>query len=242
MSRLLTYKIIPKIGDKFGKWTVIDRCFKAYRYILVPCQCNCKIVKLIRLNVLLSGGSNGCLKCSKGNKIHGLSSHPLYAIHQAMVSRCHLKTNKYYKDYGQRGITVCEEWLNFENFYKWAISNGWSPELELERKDNNKGYCPENCIFTTRLAQCNNRRANKYLEAFGETKTMANWARDSRCVVNYILLFKRMKNGWNVEKAITTQPPGKHNRWLTQSPRKIKIFNEEKSVTEWSKDKRAMVS
>lgn len=79
-----------------------------------------------------------------------------------MKSRCYCKTHKTYDKYGGRGITVCEEWLNDINaFYDWAINNGYRKDLSLDRIDNNNGYSPENCRWTTMRKQNFNRRMGK---------------------------------------------------------------------------------
>jgi hypothetical protein len=78
-----------------------------------------------------------------------------------MKTRCLNPKASNYKWYGGRGITVCSEWLIFADFYSWALKNGYEESLELDRIDNDKGYCPENCRWITHKEQCNNRRASK---------------------------------------------------------------------------------
>lgn len=78
-----------------------------------------------------------------------------------MIERCHKPNNKSYKDYGARGITVCDDWLeSYENFKIWALSSGYKKGLGIERKNNNKGYSPENCEFITMEMQSRNRRTS----------------------------------------------------------------------------------
>lgn len=93
---------------------------------------------------------------------HGLIHHPLYFVWKAMNQRCSNPKAKPFPYYGGRGIAVCFLWRKqFLPFYKWAIANGWAKGLMLERKNNNSGYSPSNCTFTTRLLQNRNRRCNK---------------------------------------------------------------------------------
>lgn len=77
-----------------------------------------------------------------------------------MKARCTNPNNPDYHHYGGRGITVCDEWLSYDNFYEWAMSNGYDDTLSIDRIDNNKGYSPDNCRFVTIKEQCRNRRSN----------------------------------------------------------------------------------
>lgn len=124
-----------------------------------------------------------------------------------MITRCYRATDPGFKNYGGRGITVCDEWLSsFDVFYEWALKTGFNPTLSIDRKDNNKGYSPDNCRWATMAQQASNRRGNQTVQAFGVIKTIAEWWRDSRCVVpRYETIRQRiLKYGWAVEDAITT--------------------------------------
>ena len=90
---------------------------------------------------------------------HGLTGHPLYSRWNNMKSRCHNPNNPSYKDYGARGITVCDEWRNdFKAFYDWSMANGYQDDLTIDRTDNDRGYSPDNCRWVTMEVQCTNRR------------------------------------------------------------------------------------
>jgi hypothetical protein len=141
-----------------------------------------------------------------GNIKHGQRHTRLYKTWADMLARCRNMDNEHY---AARGITVCKEWESFENFQRWALSNGYTDELEIDRKEVNGNYCPENCRWVTKQVNANNRRTNVYVTWAGETKTLADWARDKRCVVNYHLLWKRYKRGWDFEKAMTEGPDKK---------------------------------
>ncbi len=92
-------------------------------------------------------------------KKHNLCSHPLYSIANAMHQRCYNKKRKGYKNYGGRGIKVCDEWLNDkEAFINWSLDNGWEKGLTIDRIDNDGDYEPDNCRFVTRQAQMYNTR------------------------------------------------------------------------------------
>ena len=92
-----------------------------------------------------------------------------------MKARCLNRNHDMYPYYGGRGITVCEEWLAFEPFMEWAVASGYADGLTLDRIDNNDGYCPENCRWTTMKVQGNNRRDNHVIELNGERHTLSEW-------------------------------------------------------------------
>ena len=142
----------------------------------------------------------------------------LTIIHSGMKNRCYNTNYKWYKNYGGRGITVCDEWLDskrvnlshrnnstkgFLAFKKWALSNGYKDNLTLDRIDNTKGYSPENCRWVTPKVQCNNRRNNLLVEYQGETKTLHLWCDELQ--LNYAKVFQRLhKLHWSVERAFET--------------------------------------
>lgn len=101
------------------------------------------------------------------NNLQGLSNTKLYRKYRSMLERCNNPNNKSYKDYGGRGITVCEEWAEkdgFLKFYDWAMQNGYNDELTIERKNVNGNYCPSNCCFVTNAEQQRNKRNNVILK------------------------------------------------------------------------------
>lgn len=107
---------------------------------------------------------------------HGLSHHPLNAIWRSMRRRCNNPSNASYHRYGAEGIRVCEDWDNFETFYNWAISNGWTDGLSIDRIDNSRGYSPDNCRFVTIRGQSRNRTTNVHITVNGITKLQIEWA------------------------------------------------------------------
>lgn len=111
--------------------------------------------------------------------------------------------NKGYKDYGGRGIKICDEWFVYENFNSWAINNGYKEGLSIERKDVNGDYCPENCRWIARKEQASNKRNTKWLEFNNKRKTAKEWAKELG--INYYTLMRRLNSyHWTVEKALTT--------------------------------------
>ncbi len=128
----------------------------------------------------------------------------LYGIWLNMRGRCKSKNPHKYATYGAKGIQVCSEWDSFESFKTWAIANGYTDTLSIDRKDGNKNYAPDNCRWATILEQQQNLKSNRYLTAFGETKILAEWLRDSRCVPGELTLHTRLRLGWDFEKALIT--------------------------------------
>jgi hypothetical protein len=102
-----------------------------------------------------------------------------------MKDRCYNPHNKYYKDYGQRGIIICPDWLSknkkhdgWKRFKEWALNNGYNNNLSIDRIDNNKGYSPDNCRWVTEKKQANNRRSNIVITYRGKTQTLTQWCDD----------------------------------------------------------------
>lgn len=126
----------------------------------------------------------------------------IHRIWGGIIQRTKNQNDPNYADYGERGITVCDEWLTFETFYLWAIQNGYAEGLTIDRIDNDKGYSPENCQWVTRKAQSYNRRSNHLLEYKGESKTIEEWA--ALFGMKRTTLTQRLKLGWSVEKALET--------------------------------------
>ena len=161
----------------------------------------------------------GCYDRHRNNFYkNGLSKTRIRFIYNNMKERCYNKNNKGYKNYGARGITICDEWLNkengFENFYTWAMENGYKDDLSIERKDVNGHYEPDNCKWADVIEQMNNRTNTIKLEYNGITKTLTQWAREYQIPI--ITLRSRIYRGWQIERALKEKPhknfKGKHNK------------------------------
>ena len=106
----------------------------------------------------IKNGTKSC-GCFNANRAHGLSNHRMYSTWLNMLDRCYNKNSKRFNDYGGRGIKVCEEWLDIKNFVDWVENkSNWGEGLTLDRIDNDKGYSPDNCTFSTKTTQVLNRR------------------------------------------------------------------------------------
>lgn len=200
------------IGERFGSWTVIEEPKQIFQHIrmrrVVFCKCVCGVTKNIRIDDLLNGQSTKCVSCGKRGKMnhlrHGESKNRLHVIWTLMKGRCHNQNNKQYGDYGGRGITVCDEWRkSYESFSMWAKSNGYNDYLQIDRRDNNGIYSPDNCRWVDGKTNCRNTRRNKLISAFGEVKCLTEWVEDSRCNISNATLNNRINVGWIPEVAIT---------------------------------------
>lgn len=223
---------------------------KEGRRLVVEAMCKCGVIKNYPYRYLVSGNTKSCGCVRRENILaskvtHALSKHPLYSVYQDMKRRCYDKKDGSYKNYGGRGISVCDEWVNdIHSFVNWGMDNGYEKGLELDRENNDGNYEPLNCRFITRDVGNRNTRKNIHITAFGETKTISEWARDSRCSVTESTLGTRIKNGkWEIEDAITVPGKSKMKELFrkSKSARIISAFGEEKSVIEWSEDKRCTV-
>lgn len=136
------------------------------------------------------------------NRKHGMRQTPIYNIWSKMIGRCRNVNDAHHREhYIDRGITVCERWLKFENFL--ADMGDRPTGLTLERKDNNKGYSPENCIWADKRTQANNRRSNILITAGGETHTVIEWSRILD--IPHLTIRARLKRGLTGEAALQTR-------------------------------------
>ena len=177
---------------------------KSYRYWLCVCECGA-LVRLLA-SALRSDHTQscGCLqkeRASIANTRHGKTRTPEHRIWAKMRQRCHNPKSKDFKNYGGRGITICERWSLFENF---LADMGERPAgLMLERINNERGYSPENCKWATRIEQNSNTRQNRYWTFNGRTMTTSQWAQSMG--IDDTIFHKRVYRGWGIER-ILTQP------------------------------------
>lgn len=169
-------------GITFGRLHVIRRCSNINGRTAWLCVCDCGKEVTVMGNSLLSGKTNSCGCIRKENAAaqaqkaglargmqlitHGKSNTRLYSIWKSMRQRCNNPNNKYYSDYGGRGIKVCDEWNLYSNFEKWAMENGYQEKAEfgectIDRIDNERGYEADNCRFVNLKVQANNRRKRR---------------------------------------------------------------------------------
>lgn len=150
----------PLIGTRRQKWL---------------CQCKCGNTCAVELRCLKSGHTTscGCKKYESKNVKHGMKRTRLYSIWNNMKNRCHIENITCWDYYGGRGIKVCDEWSSdFMNFYNWAMTNGYTDELTIDRIDVNGNYCPENCRWITIGEQQQNKTNSVLVSYNGTTKCL----------------------------------------------------------------------
>jgi len=169
-------------GEQIGDLTLIERMPGGQKW---KCVCTCGEIVITQI----SQGSRACKKCAylknaKERTLHGESpSHGknadrLYRIWTGMRNRCNNPRNKSYKDYGGRGISVCNEWSDYLVFKDWAIKNGYTDKFSIDRIDNDGNYEPSNCRWVNQREQMKNTRNNTYITINGITKIVADWCRE----------------------------------------------------------------
>lgn len=198
-------------GERFGRLVVIKHAYQegARHYWL--CKCDCGNEKLI-LGCSLKYGktkSCGCLareKTIERNKLtkstHKMSNTRIFKTWMRMKSRCLNQNTKDYKNYGGRGITICQEWLDdFMNFYNWSMANGYKDTLSIDRINVNGNYEPSNCRWATIKVQNNNKRSCCFIEFNGEKHSIAEWSKKLK--INKNTLQSRLKRyGWSIEDVL----------------------------------------
>lgn len=212
-------------GQRFGRLTVVKRHIPNVRgHVTWECVCDCGNTHLASTSCLTGNKtlSCGCLRREQASRIHKLvvpkhggSKTRLYSIWRNMKSRCNCKTATKYNIYGGKGIKVCDEWVAFEGFRNWALLNGYSENLSLDRIDGSGNYCPKNCRWVTAKEQANNTSQNRILEYNNKAQTMAQWAEEFQ--MPYKILSERLRRNWSLERAFTTQVKRRASKssWLS---------------------------
>ena len=208
-------KIQDISGQRFGNLLCIHQTGKGkWGEILYLCQCACGQKCLAAKSDLTQGKKKSC-GCGQGKKSHGLSRENgkqtlLHRVWMSMLHRCNNPKSQSYKYYGHKGISVCDEWDSYENFYKWAIQNGYRKGLTIERIDNDGDYCLENCKWIPQSEQARNSKGVRFLTYKGQTKTYGEW--EKVYGINRRTLEDRIKRGWNIQAALLSRPD-KGNRY-----------------------------
>lgn len=194
-------------GQRFGR--LIVQKIVSHKPIRWECKCDCGNTTIVIADTLKRGEtiSCGCYRneCVRDRSIKHNESHTkLHQVWSGMKTRCNNPNFEFYKDYGGRGIKVCDEWQNdYIAFRDWALQNGYAEGLSIDRIDVNGNYEPSNCRWVTDKVQANNKTTNRFIEYKGETHTLQQWSEILGVSVGR--LFHRLdKMGWSVEKTFET--------------------------------------
>lgn len=146
--------------QKFGLWTTgdVSECVRKSGKLSWKCTCVCGEVSYHPYFVLANNKSNGCRKChsdkqsiNNGDSRKVSKYRGLYISHNCMVKRCHDSKDKSYEYYGAKGVSVCSEWIEYLDFKKWALDNGWEDGLVISRNKDVGNYCPDNVKWETKF-------------------------------------------------------------------------------------------
>ena len=164
---------IDMTGRGIGRLLVIEECGRdAHGQALWRCRCECGNEVIVRGDHLRNERTTSCgcyrrERTAEAHTIHGMSKTRIYSVWESMLQRAGVRKGASEMDkhnYQDRGITVCDEWLVLENFKDWALSHGYKEGLQIDRVNNDAGYCPENCRWVTPKENTNNRRNTIRLE------------------------------------------------------------------------------
>lgn len=195
-------------GMTFGRLMVMRRAQTLNRSIRWECLCECGNTSVSRSQNLLSGHTQSC-GCIQREKVttHGHTkngvSRKMYGAWRGIVARCTKPRDRHWAMYGGRGITVCGQWLKFENFFA-DMGEPPTAQHSIDRIDNSGNYEPGNCRWATKKEQSRNTRANRIVDVDGQRKTVIEWSEIVGLTHNLIL--KRLNAGWTPEMA-TSSPP-----------------------------------
>lgn len=190
-------------GKRYGKLLVISREESKNKNTRWKCLCDCGKISIVAASQLKRGTTKscGCLKFESRNSTHGLSKTRLHSIWSGMKERCYRKNSPAYKWYGERGITIYQEWLDdFMNFYNWAMDNGYEDGLSIDRINVNGNYEPSNCRWIPLEEQALNTRTTKFLTYKGETKTVSEWCEITG--IKKTTMLNRIRLGFTPEECI----------------------------------------
>lgn len=197
-------KALDIAGGRFGRLTALRRDGHINGSIAWKCLCECGNGHRVKANYLVSGhtASCGCLareRAAASRRSHGMSCSTEYKSWSHMHQRCSNPNCVSFKDYGSRGIKVCERWDNFELF---LTDMGRKPTRShtIDRINGSLGYHPDNCRWATSVQQASNRRSNRLITFNGETACQAEWCR--RRGFKSQVISNRIDRGWSVSEAI----------------------------------------
>ena len=195
-------------GEVFGTLTIMKEDAKVNGMRRVICKCACGEIKSFYMGNLRWGHTQscGCLRMvglSERNTTHGSSPARLYRVWANMKTRCSNPKSSSYEFYGAKGVQVCDEWAaDFVSFRHWALDNGYSGDLSIDRIDGTKGYNPDNCRWADDIMQSRNRDYAWFIEINGEVRHAKDWC--EKFGVVYKTAHTRKQRGWDERDAVST--------------------------------------
>lgn len=190
-------------GAEFNKLTIVGFVYRNKRWMW-ECSCACGGSTITYPNQVIRGKTTSC-GCERGRTFremhlkHGGTGTRLYRIWKDMRRRCG-RNPKRNRHYGERGIKVCEEWTEFEVFQKWALANGYTDEMSIERIDNDGHYTPNNCKWIPIKEQPFNTRRVILVTIDGVTKPVGQWA--DQLGISRSTVYGRISKGYSLEDAL----------------------------------------
>ena len=179
--------VIDMSGKRFGKLFVLHKTTSKNGMMQWQCICDCGEEKEISGNHLRTGHTTSCgcvqrevasiMGKTTPRKLSDRKHERLYHIWKGMRKRCRGYEEHHKKYYASRDIIVCNEWNDYPKFKEWALNNGYSDNLTIDRIDNNGNYEPDNCRWITMFEQASNKRNNRWITVQGISHTLAQWAR-----------------------------------------------------------------
>lgn len=192
------------VGQRFGKLTVLNRAdhnSKSGNAMWV-CRCDCSSTVTVIGSHLRSGHTTSC-GCNRiSERSNGHSKDRLYRTWKGMHNRCYDPNHDHYKWYGGKGISICYQWHSFMTFRTWAIANGYTDDLTIERIKSDGNYCPENCKWVDMKVQANNRSNNRILWHNGKQYTATQLAEAHGLSPHTV--FNRLKLGWTIDQIVNS--------------------------------------
>lgn len=217
-------KVKDLTGQRFGRIVVLEDTHTRdkYRNEIWKCKCDCGKIIFKSSDLLRSKNSNSCgclaneltrIRNKQMFTTHGYGNEDrLHRIWIGIKTRCYNKNDPGYKNYGSRGIVMCDEWKNdFMNFRNWATTHGYNDNLSIDRVNNDGNYEPSNCRWATLEQQGNNKRNNHLIEYNGEIHTLQEWC--EKINIKYATLESRLRIGWSIERAFTTPVRGSDKQY-----------------------------
>ena len=188
-------------NQRFGRLIAIEPT-KIKNKTVWKCKCDCNTDCFYTYHALISGNNSSC-GCLVEENRHYCSDTRLYETWCNMKARCTNPKNTAYHNYGGKGISICKDWeFSFVNFKEWAMNNGYTDELTIDRINSKGNYEPSNCRWANRKTQGNNTSRNHIITYNGITKTMSEWS--DELDISYTVLRRRINDGWTIKESIET--------------------------------------